>query len=62
MSEREVKRLANIIRLQQKQIDLQDVEIVELRRMVQALVDASHGQNVRIADLERIIREIKNGD
>jgi hypothetical protein len=52
----EIERLRQLIRLQQQQINLQDVEIAELKRIATALIDQSHGRDARITELENLLR------
>lgn len=57
MSAAEIERLRQIIRLQQQQINLQDQSIAELKQIAQGLIDRSHGQSIRLTELENLLRK-----
>ena len=57
MSAAELERLKQIIRFQQRQIDLQDQSIEDLKAIAQALIDRSHGQSARLTELENLLRK-----
>jgi hypothetical protein len=57
MSAAEIERLRQLIRLQQRQINLQDQSIAELKLIAQSLIDRSHGQSARITELENLLRK-----